>query len=97
VDACEAELDDEAVLQGAPEPFDAAFGLRRAGRDVADAEVVKDAAELGRMLGALPDAEVRALRVGELPRHGQLDQPRPRHFLPAHLDGLPSFHGVTFS
>ena len=48
----------------------------------------------------LPDAEVRALRalrVGDLPRHRQSDQPRPRHFLPAHLDGLPSFHGVTFS
>jgi hypothetical protein len=48
----------------------------------------------------LPDAEVRALRalrIGDLPRYGQLDQPGPRHFLPAHLDGLPSSHGVTCS
>ena len=52
-DAREAELDDEAILQGPPEALDPAFGLRRAGRDVPDPELPQDAAELGRMLGAL--------------------------------------------
>ena len=49
----EAELDDEAILQGPPEALDPAFGLRRVGRDVSDSELSQDAAELGRMLGAL--------------------------------------------
>ena len=52
-DAAQAEADDQAILQGAPQPFDAAFGLRRAGGDVADAEVVQQAAEVGRVLRAL--------------------------------------------
>ena len=47
------ELDDEAILQGPPEALDPAFGLRRASRDVPDPELPQDAAELGRMLGAL--------------------------------------------
>ena len=70
-EAAEPELDDEAVLQGAPEAFDAALGLRRAGRDVADAEVVEDAAEVGRMLGALElflQRPVRSLRTKTLRR-----------------------------
>ena len=52
-DPVEAQLGDEAILQGLPEPFDAALGLGRVGRDVADAEVPQDLAELGGMLGAL--------------------------------------------
>ena len=42
----------QAILQGAPEAFDAAFGFGRAGGEVADAEVVQDAAEVGGVLGA---------------------------------------------
>ena len=52
-DAAQAELDDEAILQGAPEPLDAALGLGRVGGDVADAEVPQDLAEVGGVLGAL--------------------------------------------
>src|SRR5262245_1922871 len=52
-DAVKAEFDDEAVLQRAPEALNAALRLGRAGRDVADAEVVQDAAEVGRVLRAL--------------------------------------------
>ena len=52
-DPAEAQLGDEAILQGGPEPFDAALGLGRVGGDVADAEVPQDAAELGGMLRAL--------------------------------------------
>jgi hypothetical protein len=52
-DALKPELDDEAVRQRAPEALNAALRLGRAGRDVADAEVVQDAAEVGRVLRAL--------------------------------------------
>ena len=73
-DAVEPELDHEAVLQRAPKALDATFGLRRAGRDVADAEILQDATEVGRMLGALelllhrpvavvPDEDVQAIAV----------------------------------
>jgi hypothetical protein len=48
----ETQLGGQPVLQGAPEPFDAAFGLGRAGRDVADGELLEDAAEVGGVLGA---------------------------------------------
>jgi hypothetical protein len=51
--AAEAELGDEAILEGVPESLDAALGLGRVGDDVADPEVPQDLAELGRMLPAL--------------------------------------------
>ena len=34
----EAEFADETVLEGAPEAFDAAFGLGGVGRDLLDSE-----------------------------------------------------------
>ena len=43
----QAEFAGETVLEDAPEPFDAAFGLRAAGRDEGDAELLQGAAELG--------------------------------------------------
>jgi hypothetical protein len=52
-DPLEAQLDDEAVLQGAPEALDAALGLGRAGGDEPDGEVLEDRAEVGRVLAAL--------------------------------------------
>ena len=42
-DVAQAQFADEAILQGLPEAFDAALGLRGVGGDVADAEVVEDA------------------------------------------------------
>ena len=36
----------EAILKRAPETFDASFGLRTAGRDIGDAELLESAAEL---------------------------------------------------
>src|SRR5580658_769104 len=39
----------EAILKGAPEAFDAAFGLRRVGGNVGDAELLKRTAELSRL------------------------------------------------
>jgi len=39
----------EAILKGAPEAFDAAFGLRRVGSNVGDAELLESATELGRL------------------------------------------------
>jgi hypothetical protein len=45
-EAAQAELGDEAVLQGLPQPLDPALGLRRAGRDEGDAEVAEDLAEV---------------------------------------------------
>ena len=44
---CEAELDDEAILQGPPKALDPAFGLRRASRDVPDPELPQDAGRTG--------------------------------------------------
>ena len=75
----EAELRDEAILQGLPESLDPAFGLGGVRGDVADAEVPQDLAELGRMLGALElfleapvgiiaDKDAEAIAVE---RHGQ--------------------------
>jgi hypothetical protein len=53
VDAGHAELGDEAILQGAEEALDASLGLGTAGGDPADAQLVKDAADLrGRGLAA---------------------------------------------
>jgi hypothetical protein len=43
-----AEFADEAILEGAPQALDAAFGLGRGGRDPADAEVRQGTAKLGR-------------------------------------------------
>lgn len=43
----EAQLDHEAILEGAKEALDAAFPLRRRGRDPADAEFPKGPADLG--------------------------------------------------
>jgi hypothetical protein len=70
-DVVEPELDDEAVLQRAPEALDAVLGLRRAGRDVADAQVVQDAAEVGRVLGPWSSSsrdQCRSLRTKTLRR-----------------------------
>jgi hypothetical protein len=44
----EAEFTGEAVLEGAPQAFDAALGLRAVGRDVSDAQLSQCAAELSR-------------------------------------------------
>lgn len=43
----QTEFAGEAVLQDAPEAFDAAFGLRAAGGNEGDAELIESAAELG--------------------------------------------------
>jgi hypothetical protein len=43
----QAEFTGEAILQHAPEAFDAALGLRTAGGDEGDAELFQGAAELG--------------------------------------------------
>src|SRR4029453_18063784 len=53
LDPAEAELGDEAVLEGGPQAFDATLGLGRVRGDVADPEVPQDLAELGGMLRAL--------------------------------------------
>ena len=53
LDPVEAQLGDEPILEGRPEPFDAALGLGGVRGDVADAEVPQDLAELGGMLRAL--------------------------------------------
>ena len=45
----QAKFAGEAVLEHAPEAFDAAFGLRTAGGDEGDAELFQGAAELGRL------------------------------------------------
>ena len=42
----QTQLAGEAILKGAPETFDAAFGLRTLGGDVGDAELLQSAAEL---------------------------------------------------
>src|SRR5213593_92475 len=73
-DAAEAQFADEPILQRGPQPLDAALGLGRAGGDVADAEVLQDAAEVGRPLragelflerpvGVVADEEVEAVAV----------------------------------
>src|ERR1700690_26091 len=43
----EAKFADQAVLAGAPSALDAAFGLRRVGGDLLDAELFQGASELG--------------------------------------------------
>ena len=45
-----AEFTDQAILEGAPEALDAAFGLGGGGRDPADAEFAQGPTELGREL-----------------------------------------------
>src|SRR5215470_6775388 len=45
-DLPQPQLADQAILQGAPEPLNAALALRRAGLDVADAQLLEDAAEM---------------------------------------------------
>jgi len=49
----EAELDDQAILEGAKEPFDPALALRRGGRDPADAEFSQRTSHLRGGNGAL--------------------------------------------
>ena len=49
----EAELDDEAILQGAKEPLDPTLGLGRARADPADAEFLEGAPDLGGLGPAL--------------------------------------------
>jgi len=51
-DAVQAQLGDEAILQGLPEAFDAPLGLGGPRGDKADAEVAQDAPEVGRVLCA---------------------------------------------
>ena len=46
----QAEFADEAVLEGAPETFDAAFGLRGVGGDLLDAELFQGTSDVGRKL-----------------------------------------------
>ena len=52
VHTAQAQLADQAILQGAPEAFNAPFSLRRMGSDEGDAEVGKHAAEMRRRLRA---------------------------------------------
>src|SRR2546430_1474507 len=52
-DPSEPQFADEAVLQGLPQPLDAALGLRGVGLDVADPELLQDAPEVGGVLGAV--------------------------------------------
>lgn len=56
-----AQLDHEAILEGAEEPLDAAFSLRRPGGDPANAEFVQGAADLG---GLGPASELFAQGQG---------------------------------
>jgi hypothetical protein len=63
VDLAEAELGDEAILQGGPPAFDAALRLGRVGGDVSDAKIPEDLAEVGRMLRALQFLLERPVRV----------------------------------
>jgi hypothetical protein len=44
----QAQFADEPILQGGPQPLDAAFGLGRACADITDGERVQDAAEIRR-------------------------------------------------
>src|SRR5437899_11686804 len=52
-DPAEAQLADEAVLQGLPQTLDAPLGLRGGGLDIAGAEFLQDAPEVGGVLGAV--------------------------------------------
>src|SRR5260370_18774779 len=52
-DAAQPQFAREPILQGAPEALDAAFGLGRAGLEIADAEIGEHAAEVGGILVAL--------------------------------------------
>ena len=49
-DSADAQFADEAILQGAPEAFDAALGLRGLSSDEANAEVLEHAAEVSGIL-----------------------------------------------
>ncbi len=51
--AGQAEFDHEAILEGAEQPLDAPFGLRRPGGDPANAQLLERAADLGGLYGAL--------------------------------------------
>src|SRR5215469_3440277 len=70
----QAQFADEPILQGGPQPLDAAFGLGRARADIADGERVQDAAEMRRPLHArelfldrpvwiIPDEEIQPIPV----------------------------------
>src|SRR5882724_3948676 len=50
MERAQAQFADEAVLQGAPEAFDTAFGLRRLSGDEPDAEILEHAPEVGGVL-----------------------------------------------
>jgi hypothetical protein len=82
----EGQFDHEAILQGAPQAFDAALGLGGVGRDVPDAELPEYLAEVGGMLGALElfletpvaiiaDEDAEAVAVGS---RASRSAPRPR-------------------
>jgi hypothetical protein len=51
-DGAQAQLAHEPILQRGPEPLDAALGLRRPGRHIADAKVLQHAAHVRGRLGA---------------------------------------------
>ena len=51
--ASQTQLLDEAILERAPESFDATFGLRTLRRDVGNAEFLEDPTPVGRSLPAL--------------------------------------------
>ena len=50
--AARPEFAGEAILEHAPEAFDAAFGLRRLRGDEGDSELLKSAAKLSRLAAA---------------------------------------------
>ena len=87
LDAVEAELGHEAVLQGFPEALDPALGLWGMGGDVADPEVLQDLAEVGGVLGPLElflEAPVRVVAHEDaeaIPVEGH-GQARPHGELP---------------
>jgi len=45
-DSGEAQFEGKAVLEGLPQAFDASFGLRGAGVDMVDAELLESSSEL---------------------------------------------------
>lgn len=67
----EAEFEDQALLEGAEGPLDAAFGLRGVGPDVLDAELTQDTADLGEGLGKTEELFRYAYGTGRFGREEQ--------------------------
>ena len=63
-DAGQPQLTDQAILEGAPQPFDAALRLRRERRDHRDTEIVQQASDL-RWLTLPGELFIDRLFVGE--------------------------------